>query len=69
MLCNLFSATWPESVRRMANKYTHDPILVVIGSLDLTAVKSVKQNLAFVDEDEKYDWVSTVNTVCLQQKY
>lgn len=52
------SATWPESVRRMAKNYTKNPIMVVIGTVELRAVQSVKQNIVILDENEKYDWVS-----------
>lgn len=31
-----FSATWPASVRRMATSYLKDPMMVYVGSLDLT---------------------------------
>ena len=32
----LTSATWPESVRNLAQKYTKDAVMVVVGTLDLT---------------------------------
>jgi ATP-dependent RNA helicase DDX43 len=60
---NLFlflSATWPESVRRMAKNYTKNPIMVVIGTVELKAVQSVKQNIVMLDETEKYEWVCFV---------
>jgi len=41
----------------MAKNYTKDPIMVVVGTVELRAVQSVKQNIVFVTEEEKYDWV------------
>ena len=46
------SATWPNCVRRLATSYMNDPVTVFIGSLDLAAVHSVKQEVYEVDEDE-----------------
>ncbi|XP_065346269.1 probable ATP-dependent RNA helicase DDX43 [Cloeon dipterum] len=53
----LTSATWPQSVRRMAKNYTTDPVMVVIGTVELRAVNSVKQNVEFIEENDKYDWL------------
>ncbi|XP_059482913.1 uncharacterized protein LOC132201055 [Neocloeon triangulifer] len=53
----LTSATWPQSVRRMAKNYTKDPILVIVGTVDLRAVQSVKQNVVFKEENEKFEWL------------
>lgn len=54
----LTSATWPASVRRMAQNYTKNPALVVVGTVDLRAVTTVKQNIVFIEEDAKFEWVS-----------
>lgn len=48
------SATWPFQVRRLAQSYMVDPVQVVVGTLDLSAVHSVNQNVQFLDEDEKF---------------
>ncbi|KAF4522940.1 hypothetical protein B566_EDAN012635 [Ephemera danica] len=54
----LTSATWPESVRRMAKNYTKDPVMVVVGTTDIRAVESVKQNIIFLDSpDDRFDWI------------
>ncbi len=33
----MFSATWPESVRKIAQEFMRDPVRIVIGSQDLAA--------------------------------
>lgn len=35
-LCFLFSATWPDGVRRLAKSYLKNPMIVYVGTLDLT---------------------------------
>ncbi|XP_068135474.1 probable ATP-dependent RNA helicase DDX43 [Hyperolius riggenbachi] len=47
------SATWPDGVRRLAEKYLKDPMMVYVGSLDLAAVTSVKQTVIMIEEKEK----------------
>ncbi|XP_013418694.1 probable ATP-dependent RNA helicase DDX43 [Lingula anatina] len=47
------SATWPEGVRRLANSYLKDPMLVFVGSLDLAAVHSVTQKVEILADEEK----------------
>lgn len=47
------SATWPPLVRRLASQYSKNPVQVVVGSLDLTAVHSVSQRIEIIDEDDK----------------
>jgi hypothetical protein len=42
----------------MAKSYTKNPIMVVIGTVELKAVQSVKQNIVMLDDTEKYKWVS-----------
>jgi len=50
------SATWPEGVRRLATKYLNEPIQLYVGSLDLSAAKTVTQHLIMVrSDDEKRD--------------
>merc|ERR550517_1512003 len=39
----LFSATWPREVEQLARDFSHNPIQVNIGSLDLSANKNVTQ--------------------------
>jgi len=48
------SATWPESVRQLANSYMRDPIRIVVGSDDLSANQRVEQVVdVFDDPNEK----------------
>lgn len=36
LILSLFSATWPEDVRRIAARYMRNPIQIYVGTLDLT---------------------------------
>nr|XP_017499015.2 probable ATP-dependent RNA helicase DDX43 [Manis javanica] len=47
------SATWPSSVRRLAQSYLKEPMIVCVGTLDLVAVSTVKQNIIVTTEEEK----------------
>ncbi|XP_060872058.1 probable ATP-dependent RNA helicase DDX43 [Metopolophium dirhodum] len=51
------SATWPPGVKRLAKSYTTNPIQVMVGSLDLTTVNTVKQDILIMDEEEKEVWL------------
>lgn len=43
IILNIYSATWPHGVQQMADQYLTNPIKCNVGSLDLTAVHSVRQ--------------------------
>ncbi|XP_037699691.1 probable ATP-dependent RNA helicase DDX43 [Choloepus didactylus] len=47
------SATWPHAVRRLAQSYLKEPMIVYVGTLDLVAVNTVKQNIIVTTEEEK----------------
>nr|XP_004660550.1 probable ATP-dependent RNA helicase DDX43 [Jaculus jaculus] len=47
------SATWPYAVRRLAQSYLKEPMIVYVGTLDLVAVSTVKQNIIITTEEEK----------------
>ncbi|NXA71632.1 DDX43 helicase, partial [Thryothorus ludovicianus] len=47
------SATWPDGVRRLAKSYLKDPMIVYVGTLDLTAVNTVQQKVIVIPEEEK----------------
>ncbi|NXX11048.1 DDX43 helicase, partial [Podargus strigoides] len=49
----LTSATWPDSVRRLAKSYLKNPMIVYVGTLDLAAVNTVKQRVIVIAEEEK----------------
>ncbi|XP_037592895.1 probable ATP-dependent RNA helicase DDX43 [Cebus imitator] len=53
------SATWPRSVHRLAQSYLKEPMLVYVGTLDLVAVSSVKQNIIVTTEEEKWIHIQT----------
>jgi len=44
----MFSATWPEAVRRLASTFQHAPVRVTVGSDDLTANSRVEQSVKFL---------------------
>ena len=45
----MFSATWPESVRKLANDFLNNPIKVTIGSSELSANNNVTQIIEVID--------------------
>uniref|UniRef100_A0A3Q3ESN5 RNA helicase n=1 Tax=Labrus bergylta TaxID=56723 RepID=A0A3Q3ESN5_9LABR len=51
------SATWPPGVRRLANTYLKNPMMVYVGTLDLAAVNTVQQTVLMVREEEKKSYV------------
>ncbi|EDL26392.1 mCG15236 [Mus musculus] len=53
------SATWPYAVRRLAQSYLKEPMIVYVGTLDLVAVSTVKQNIIITTEEEKRTHIQT----------
>ncbi|EIW65288.1 DEAD-domain-containing protein [Trametes versicolor FP-101664 SS1] len=51
----MFSATWPDAVRRLAATFQRDPIRVTVGSDDLTANSRVEQVVEVFDEPRSKD--------------
>ncbi|KAH8103252.1 P-loop containing nucleoside triphosphate hydrolase protein [Phellopilus nigrolimitatus] len=51
----MFSATWPEAVRRLASSFLRDPIRVTVGSDDLTANRKVEQVVEVFDDQREKD--------------
>ena len=49
----LFSATWPEAIRALAEEFLTDPVKVTVGSDDLSANKKIKQLVEVIDERDK----------------
>merc|ERR1719319_1195963 len=49
----LFSATWPEAIRQLAQEFLDDPVKVTIGSDDLSANMRIKQIVEVIDERDK----------------
>ena len=47
------TASWPDSTRRLAQSYLKQPMIVYVGTLDLAAVNTVKQNIIVTTEEEK----------------
>jgi ATP-dependent RNA helicase DBP3 len=46
----MFSATWPESVRKLARDFMYDAIKVNIGSEELSANNNIKQIVEVLDD-------------------
>ncbi|OCF37030.1 ATP-dependent RNA helicase DBP3 [Kwoniella heveanensis BCC8398] len=51
----MFSATWPESVRRLASTFLHDPIRITVGSDELSANKRIEQVVEVLDSSRDKD--------------
>ncbi|THU89437.1 DEAD-domain-containing protein [Dendrothele bispora CBS 962.96] len=49
----MFSATWPEAVRRLATSFQRNPIRVTVGSDDLTANSRVEQFVEVLEDGRK----------------
>lgn len=47
------SATWPDTICRLAQSYLEEPMIVYTGTLDLVNVNTVKQNVIVTTEEEK----------------
>lgn len=44
----MFSATWPDSVRRLAATFQRNPVRITVGQDDLTANKKVEQGHSLI---------------------
>ncbi|CAL1697294.1 unnamed protein product [Somion occarium] len=51
----MFSATWPDAVRRLAATFQRDPVRVTVGSDDLTANSRVEQVVEVFDDQRSKD--------------
>ncbi|WWC95307.1 ATP-dependent RNA helicase DBP3 [Kwoniella sp. B9012] len=51
----MFSATWPESVRRLASSFLNDPIRITVGSDELSANKRIEQVVEVLDNSRDKD--------------
>ncbi|KAJ7630381.1 DEAD-domain-containing protein [Roridomyces roridus] len=51
----MFSATWPEAVRRLASTFLQNPVRVTVGSDDLTANSRVEQIVEVFDDERSKD--------------
>ncbi|KAJ3143820.1 RNA-dependent ATPase [Irineochytrium annulatum] len=49
----MFSATWPQSVRKLAERYLRDPAHITVGSTDLSANVSIRQIVEVLDDRSK----------------
>ncbi|KAJ1968040.1 hypothetical protein IWQ62_001489 [Dispira parvispora] len=49
----MFSATWPESVRKLANEFLNEAVKVTIGSDELTVNRNVKQTVEVIEPEDK----------------
>ncbi|OSD05615.1 DEAD-domain-containing protein [Trametes coccinea BRFM310] len=51
----MFSATWPEAVRRLASTFQRNPVRVTVGSDDLTANSRVEQVVEVFEDPRSKD--------------
>ncbi|KAG8789669.1 RNA-dependent ATPase [Serendipita sp. 397] len=51
----MFSATWPDSVRRLAASFQRDPVRITVGQDDLTANRRVEQVIDVFDDSRQKD--------------
>nr|XP_039331543.1 LOW QUALITY PROTEIN: probable ATP-dependent RNA helicase DDX53 [Saimiri boliviensis boliviensis] len=51
------SAAWPDTVHRLARSYLKDPMMVYLGTLNLTTANAVKQNIIVTTEKGKRAFV------------
>jgi superfamily II DNA/RNA helicase len=51
----MFSATWPEEVRNLAEDFQHDPVFLNVGSLELAANHNIEQIIEVIYEQDKQD--------------
>jgi len=56
----LFSATWPEAIRNLAQEFLTNPVKVNVGSDDLSANKRITQIVEVIDEMDKDEKVLKV---------
>ena len=68
----MFSATWPEEVRRLANDFLYQPIHIRLGNTEagLQANESIQQNLILLrsGEDKDGELVSLIRSRFLQNR-
>ena len=50
------SATWPESVRRLASTFLKDPIRIAVGSDELSANKRIEQIVEVLDHSQQKEY-------------
>ncbi|RLN68596.1 hypothetical protein BBJ29_001510 [Phytophthora kernoviae] len=60
----MFSATWPQSIQKLAHEFLNDPVKVTIGSDELAASQNVTQLVEVIDDRARDARVHT-----LLQKY
>lgn len=54
-ITSMFSATWPVTVRRLANDFMADPVRITVGSDELSANTSVKQSVIVLQDGREKD--------------
>ncbi|KAK9895864.1 DEAD-domain-containing protein [Cystobasidium minutum MCA 4210] len=56
---SMFSATWPMSVRRLANDFMVDPVRITVGSDELMASATVSQKVIVLQDGREKDFTLT----------
>lgn len=55
------SATWPESVRRLAATFLDDPVRITVGSDELSANKRIEQIVEVLDQSFAKEYATILN--------
>jgi len=50
----LFSATWPEEIRKLGSEFVNDPFHITVGSEDLTANHAITQIVDVLDDERPF---------------
>ena len=64
----LFSATWPESIRKLASEFMTNPLNVYIGSKDLTANVRVSQTVEVIEPRRERETIATTSAKISQEQ-
>ena len=57
----LFSATWPKEIQRLAHDFLKDPVQINVGEVDaLVANKDIEQHIVMCSENEKLDKLTAI---------
>ena len=57
------SATWPESVRRLASTFLCDPVRITVGSDELSANKRIEQVVEVLDHPGQKEYVAFAKSI------
>jgi ATP-dependent RNA helicase DDX5/DBP2 len=57
----LFSATWPKEIQKLAHDFLKDPVQINVGEVNtLVANKDIEQQIIVCNEEDKFDKLATI---------